>query len=221
MQKIYEVLFLDGRWKLILHGLYTTIIIAICAIIIGTILGIILALFKISKNKPLRIIATFYITVIRGIPLATQLMLFAFVILPSLQVNKVIIAIIAFGLNSAAYVAEIIRAGIQGIDIGQMEAGRSLGLNKTQTMVSIIFPQAIKAVLPTYTNEFVVLIKETSVVGFIAVTDLTRASDMIRNATYNAWIPLIFAALIYLALTLSLSTLFTKLERRLARSDRN
>lgn len=221
MQKIYEVLFLDGRWKLILHGLYTTIIIAICAIIIGTILGIILALFKISKNKPLRIIATFYIIVIRGIPLATQLMLFAFVILPSLQVNKVIIAIIAFGLNSAAYVAEIIRAGIQGIDIGQMEAGRSLGLNKTQTMVSIIFPQAIKAVLPTYTNEFVVLIKETSVVGFIAVTDLTRASDMIRNATYNAWIPLIFAALIYLALTLSLSTLFTKLERRLARSDRN
>lgn len=218
--QIYNVMIVDNRWKLITRGLGNTLLIAFFAIILGTIVGSLMALMKLSKNWLLRGIASVYITIIRGVPLATQLMIFSFVIFGPMHMNKTLIAIIGFGLNSGGYVAEIIRAGIQGVDVGQMEAGRSLGLSKAQTMVKIIIPQAVKAILPTYTNEFVVLIKETSVAGFIAITDLTKASDMIRNATYNAWIPLISVAVIYLVLTLGLSSIFAKFERRLARSDR-
>lgn len=218
--QIYNVMIVDNRWKLITRGLGNTLLIAFFAIILGTIVGSLMALMKLSKNWLLRGIASVYITIIRGVPLATQLMIFSFVIFGAMHMNKTLIAIIGFGLNSGGYVAEIIRAGIQGVDVGQMEAGRSLGLSKAQTMVKIIIPQAVKAILPTYTNEFVVLIKETSVAGFIAITDLTKASDMIRNATYNAWIPLISVAVIYLVLTLGLSSIFAKFERRLARSDR-
>lgn len=218
--QFYNVMIVDNRWKLITRGLGNTLLIAFFAIILGTVVGALMALMKLSKNKLLRGIATVYITIIRGVPLATQLMIFSFVIFGPMHMNKTLIAIIGFGLNSGGYVAEIIRAGIQGVDIGQMEAGRSLGLSKAQTMVKIIIPQAVKAILPTYTNEFVVLIKETSVAGFIAITDLTKASDMIRNATYNAWIPLISAACIYLILTLGLSSIFARFERRLAKSDR-
>ncbi|WP_288302969.1 amino acid ABC transporter permease [uncultured Treponema sp.] len=218
---IYDTLISGQRWLLLLQGLGVTIYIAIVAIILGTILGAAFALFKISKNPVLRIVAEIYTTVIRGIPLATQLMIFYFVVFAPLGLDRVLVATLAYGINSGAYCTEIFRAGIQGVDSGQMEAGRSLGLNYWQTLTMIIFPQAAKAVLPTYTSEFIVLIKETSVASFIAVMDLTKAGDMIRNATYNAWIPLLSCALIYLCLTLGLTKLFSILEKRMAKSDRD
>ena len=218
---IYDTLISGQRWLLLLQGLGVTIYIAIVAIILGTILGAVFALFKISKNPVLRIVAEIYTTVIRGIPLATQLMIFYFVVFAPLGLDRVLVATLAYGINSGAYCTGIFRAGIQGVDSGQMEAGRSLGLNYWQTLTMIIFPQAAKAVLPTYTSEFIVLIKETSVASFIAVMDLTKAGDMIRNATYNAWIPLLSCALIYLCLTLGLTKLFSILEKRMAKSDRD
>ena len=209
-----------GRWVLIVKGLGNTLLIAACAIIIGTVIGCFMALFKVSNSKLLRGISTVYTTVIRGIPLATQLMIFYFVIFASTGLDSLVVAIIGFGINSGAYITEIMRAGIQGVDIGQTEAGRSLGLNKRQTLTKIVIPQAVKAVLPAYTSEFIALIKETSIASFITVTDLTKAGDMIRNATYDAWTPLFTAAIIYLCLTFGLTKLFSSLERRLARSDR-
>lgn len=217
----YSVMIKDNSWMLLVRGLGTTLFISALAIVIGTVIGCIMALFKISRFRVLKGIATVYTTIIRGIPLATQLMIFAFIVFSKAGFNNLTIAIIGFGINSGAYVTEIFRAGIQGVDIGQSEAGRSLGLTKSQTMIKIVLPQAIKSVLPTYTNEFIALIKETSIASFIAVTDLNKAGDMIRNATYNAWIPLITVAAIYLILTYGLTKLFSILERRLARSDRS
>lgn len=219
-QSIYDTMIAGQRYVLIFQGLGVTLLIAICAIIIGTILGCILALMKISDNRILKGIGTLYTTVLRGLPLATQLMIFYFVVFAPLHLPKLLVAILAYGLNSGAYCTEIFRAGIQGVDIGQSEAGRSLGLSKRQTLFKIILPQAVKAVLPTYTSEFIVLIKETSVASFIAVMDMTKAGDMIRNATYNAWIPLLTCAIIYLILTLGLTKVFDVFERRMARSDR-
>lgn len=211
----YETMIAKGRWLLIPKGLGTTLLIAICAVLIGSVLGCMFALFKISKNRFLRGLAEFYTTVIRGIPMATQLMIFYFVIFsPMGMSNAVVVAIIAFGINSGAYCTEIFRAGIQGVDKGQNEAGRSLGLTWWQTLVKIILPQAIRTSLPTYTSEFITLIKETSVASFIAVVDLQKACDNIRNATYNAWIPLLSCAVIYLCLTVGLTKIFSLLERR-------
>ncbi len=220
-QSIYDTMIAGGRWHLIFQGLGVTVLIAVCALLIGTTLGCIFALMKISTKKVLRGIAEVYTTVIRGIPLATQLMIFYFVVFAPLGMDRLAVAILAYGINSGAYCTEILRAGIQGIDIGQMEAGRSLGLSRWQTLRKIILPQAIKAVLPTYASEFIVLIKETSVASFIAVTDLTKAGDMIRNATYNAWIPLLTCAIIYLILTVGLTKLFGAIEKRMAKSDRS
>ena len=220
-QSIYDTMISGSRWVLMMRGLGITILIAVCAVLIGTVLGCVFALMKISGKKVLKAIADIYTTVIRGIPLATQLMIFYFVVFAPLGLNRLLVAIIAYGINSGAYCTEIFRAGIQGIDIGQTEAGRSLGLSRWQTLYKIVFPQAIKAVLPTYTSEFIVLIKETSVASFIAVMDLTKAGDMIRNVTYNAWIPLLTCAVIYLALTLGLTKLFAALEKRMAKSDRS
>lgn len=207
---------------LIPRGLGTTLLIAGCAVLIGSVLGCTFALFKISKSRALRIIAETYTTIIRGIPMATQLMIFYFVIFSPLGMsNAVLVAILSFGINSGAYCTEIFRAGIQGVDPGQMEAGRSLGLSYHQTLVKIILPQAIKTIIPTYTSEFIALIKETSVASFIAVVDLQKACDNIRNETYNAWIPLLSCAAIYLCLTVGLTKLFSIFEKRMARSDRS
>lgn len=211
-----------GRWMLIPEGLGTTLLIAVCAVLIGSVLGCVFALFKISDFRILRFVAEFYTTVIRGVPMATQLMIFYFVVFSPMGLsNAVLVAIIAFGINSGAYCTEIFRAGIQGVDRGQMEAGRSLGLSWSQTLVKIILPQAFKTVLPTYTSEFITLIKETSVASFIAVVDLQKTCDNIRNATYNAWIPLLSCALIYLCLTVGLTKFFAMFERRMAKSDRS
>ena len=221
IQSFIDTMINGQRYMLIVQGLGTTILIAICAILIGTVLGFLLALMKVSGNKFLKPIAELYTTVLRGIPLATQLMIFYFVIFAPLGLNRLLVAILAYGFNSGAYCTEIFRAGIQGIDPGQTEAGRSLGLSQWQTIFKIVLPQAVKAVLPTYTSEFIVLIKETSVASFIAVMDRTKAGDMIRNATYNAWIPLLTCAAIYLILTVGLTKLFGRLEKRMAKSDRS
>ena len=220
LSSFFDTMISNQRWVLIVQGLGNTILIAVCAILIGTVLGCIFALMKISDSKILKFIAETYTTVLRGIPLATQLMIFYFVIFAPLGLNKLLVAILAYGINSGAYCTEIFRAGIQSIDNGQTEAGRSLGLSKRQTLFNIILPQAVKAVLPTYTSEFIVLLKETSVASFIAVMDLTKAGDMIRNATYNAWVPLLTCAVIYLILTCGLTNLFALLEKQLRKSDR-
>lgn len=220
LEQIYQCLIDKGRWQLILEGLGATLTIAAGAIVIGTVIGAVMALCRISDNKLLRGISLVYITVIRGIPMVTQLMIFAYIIFAPVRMDRVLVAVIAFGINSGAYMTEIMRGGIQGVDPGQMEAGRSLGLSKWQTMFKIILPQAVKNILPTYTNEFIVLIKETSVAGYVAINDLTKVADAIRNATFNAWVPLLTAAAIYLLLTIGLTKLFSLLERRLARSDR-
>lgn len=218
-QSIYDTMIAGQRWLLILSGLKITLLIAFFAILIGTVLGCTFALMKVSSNKILRAIANVYTTVLRGIPLATQLMIFYFVVFAPLGWDRLLVAIISYGINSGAYCTEIFRAGIQGVDHGQTEAGRSLGLSKWQTLSKIVLPQAMKAVLPTYTSEFIVLIKETSVASFIAVTDLTKSGDMIRNATYNAWIPLLTCAIIYLILTLGLTKLFATIEGKMAKSN--
>lgn len=220
-QSFYDTMIYGDRWLLILQGLGATVCIALFAIVIGTALGAGAALCKISKSVILKAAANLYTTVIRGIPLATQLMIFYFVVFAPLGLDRFLVAVIAYGINSGAYCTEIFRAGIQGVDRGQMEAGRSLGLSRGQTMRKIILPQAVKMILPTYTSEFIVLIKETSVASFIAVMDLTKAGDMVRNATYNAWIPLMTCAVIYLCLTLGLTKVFSILEKRLAKSDRS
>ena len=148
-------------------------------------------------------------------------MIVYFVIFSPLGLDRLTVAVIAYGINSGAYCTEIFRAGIQGVPAGQTEAGRSLGLSRNQTLVKIVFPQAVKAVLPPYTSEFITLIKETAVASFIAVADLTKAGDMIRNATYNAWFPLLSVAVLYLTITLGLTKLFSLFEQRLAQSDRS
>ncbi|MBR0030961.1 MAG: amino acid ABC transporter permease [Treponema sp.] len=221
IEKFYNTMIANGRWVLIPQGLGTTLLIAICAIAIGTVVGCILALCKISKSYFLRAFSEIYTTIIRGVPMATQLMIFYFVIFAPLGVgNAILVAIIAFGINSGAYCTEIFRSGIQSVEAGQMEAGRSLGLSWAQTMRHIILPQAVRIVLPTYASEFITLIKETSVASFIAVVDLQKSCDNIRNATYNAWIPLLSCAAIYLILTLGLTNLFLLVEKRLSKSKR-
>ena len=165
-------------------------------------------------------LAKVYLTVIRGTPVLVQLLIIYFVVFASVDINKIIVAVMAFGINSGAYVAEIIRIGIMSIDDGQFEAGRSLGFNYTQTMIYIILPQALKNVLPALANEFIVLLKETSVSGYIAIQDLTKGGDIIRSQTYNALFPLLMVAAIYLIMVLFFEKLVSILERRLRNSER-
>ena len=218
-QAFYNNLIYDNRWLYMLKGLGVTIEITICAILLSTVLGVIFCLLKLSKHKFLRGIAHVYIDTIRGTPMVIQLLIIYFGVFGSTAVPKILVAIIAFGINSGAYVAEILRGGILSVSNGQMEAGRSLGLSYWQTMFSIIFPQAIKNALPTYTSEFIVLLKETAIVGYVALEDLTKVADYIRSRTWSAFFPLIVAALIYLAMTTVLTKLFGILERRLRQSD--
>ena len=169
--------------------------------------------------KLLNLICQIYITVIRGTPVVVQLLIIYFVIFASVDVSKTIVAILAFGMNSSAYVAEIFRSGIMAVDNGQFEAGRSLGFNYRQTMIYIIMPQAFKNVLPALGNEFIVLLKETSVAGYIALQDLTKGGDIIRSRTYDAFMPLMAVAIIYLVMVMIFSKLVSMLERRLRNSD--
>ena len=214
----------DNRWKYIVDGLKITLIVTIFAVLIGVLLGFLIAIVrtthdKTGKLKILNAICKVYLTVIRGTPVVVQLMIIYFIIFGSVDISKVLVAIIAFGINSGAYVAEIFRSGIMSIDNGQFEAGRSRGFNYAQTMMYIIMPQAFKNVLPTLCNEFISLLKETSVSGYIALQDLTKGGDIIRSRTYDAFMPLIAVALIYLAMVMIFTKLVSLLERRLRNSD--
>lgn len=214
----------DNRWEYIADGLVTTLQITFFAVIIGIVLGFLIAIVrstydKTGQLKVLNIFCKLYLTVIRGTPVVVQLLIIYFVIFGSVSIDKVLVAVLAFGLNSGAYVAEIFRSGIMSIDGGQFEAGRSLGFNYVQTMRYIIMPQAFKNVLPALGNEFIVLLKETSVAGYIALQDLTKGGDIIRSRTYDAFMPLIMVALIYLVMVLIFTKLVNMLERRLRNSD--
>jgi His/Glu/Gln/Arg/opine family amino acid ABC transporter permease subunit len=215
----------EDRYQYIVEGLGNTLIITIFAVILGIILGTLVSLVKVahsndpSKFRILNGICSLYLTIIRGTPVVVQLMIMYYVILNTAAISAITTAILAFGINSGAYVAEIIRSGIMSVDRGQMEAGRSLGLSQRTTMVKIIFPQALKNVLPAIGNEFIALLKETSVAGYIGIQDLTKGGDIIRSITYQAFTPLLSTAAIYLIIVIGLSTLLTKFERRLRRSD--
>ena len=216
---------IDGnRYVMLLNGLKVTILVALGAALMGVVLGSIIALMRISnahigKWYFLRSISSIYIDIIRGTPVAVQLMIMYYIILSSYAGPKEVIAILSFGLNSAAYVSEMIRAGILAVDKGQVEAGRSLGLSGGATMGLIVAPQAAKVALPSLFNEFITLLKETSVVGFIGLMDLTKAGDYIRSRTYSAFFPLITVAVIYLIIVIGLTRLFGYIERRMRKSD--
>ena len=215
----------DDRWMSLLKGLFVTLKITFFAVILGFVLGFSVAIVRnvyenTKKLKILNFICNVYLTVIRGTPVVVQLLIIYFVIFSSIRIDKSIAAILAFGINSGAYQAEIFRSGINSIPKGQMEAGRSLGFSYAQTMVNIIMPQAIKNVLPTLGNEFIVLMKETSVAGYIALEDLTKAGDVIRSRTYSAMMPFLAVALLYLIMVMFFTYLLKLFERRLAISGR-
>ena len=219
--KFYLNFIKDDRWHYIADGLKVTLIVTFCAVLIGVVLGFLLAIVRSTYDKTgkLKLLNLIYITVIRGTPVVVQLLIIYFVIFASVDVSKTIVAILAFGMNSSAYVAEIFRSGIMAVDNGQFEAGRSLGFNYRQTMIYIIMPQAFKNVLPALGNEFIVLLKETSVAGYIALQDLTKGGDIIRSRTYDALMPLMAVAIIYLVMVMIFSKLVSMLERRLRNSD--
>lgn len=214
----------DDRWKYITDGLQNTLKITFFAVLIGIVLGFVVAIIRSTyenthKLKFLNAICTVYLTVIRGTPVVVQLMIMYFIIFAFHDPGQVFTAILAFGINSGAYVAEIFRSGISSIERGQFEAGRSLGFNYAQTMWFIIMPQAFKNVVPTLANEFIVLLKETSVAGYIGLQDLTKGGDIIKSRTYSAFMPLISVAIIYLVMVMIFSYLVKLLERRLKRSE--
>jgi ABC-type amino acid transport system permease subunit len=223
----------DNRWKFMVRGLGVTLEVTLFAVLVGIAIGVLVAIVRATHDKNAsemrpgigrfflkfcNVICKLYLTVIRGTPVVVQLMIIYYIIFASSN-NKVVVAIFSFGINSGAYVAEIIRSGIMSVDSGQFEAGRSLGFNYVQTMRHIIIPQAFKNVLPALANEFIVLLKETSVSGYIALNDLAKAGDIIRGRTYSAFMPLIAVALVYLILVIFFTWLVGKLERRLRSSE--
>lgn len=224
-ERFYLNFIKEDRWMYMMDGLKITLEVTLFATLLGILIGFLVAIIRSThdrtgKFKILNFLCQVYLTVIRGTPAVVQLLITYFVIFGSVDVSKVFVAVLAFGVNSGAYVAEICRAGIMSIDIGQLEAGRSIGFSYAQTMWYIILPQAFKNVLPALGNEFIVLLKETSISGYIALQDLTKGGDIIRSRTYDAFMPLIGVALIYLALVLVFTKLVAILERRLNQSER-
>ncbi len=236
IEKFSFVFLDDDRWTWLVDGLVATLEITAVSLVIGIVIGILVAAVRSSyeKNKEamkmrggvgyivlsfFNAVCKIYLTIIRGTPVVVQLLLFYFVILPSVS-NGIPVAMLCFGINSGAYVAEIFRSGIMSIDEGQLEAGRSLGFSYLQTMRYVIIPQAFKTVLPTLCNEFIVLIKETSIAGYVGIMDLTKAGDLIRGRTFEAFFPLIAVALVYLGIVMILTWGIGKLERRLRRNER-
>lgn len=230
---IYLNFVKEDRWKYLVEGLGVTLRVTFFAVLIGIALGFLVAIIRSTHDKVgtvsplvkvvlevLNFICNLYLTVIRGTPVVVQLLIIYFVIFGSVRIDKILVAILAFGINSGAYVAEIVRGGIMSIDQGQFEAGRSLGFNYTQTMWYIIIPQTFKNVLPALGNEFIVLLKETSVAGYIALADLTKGGDIIRSQTFSAYLPLLAVASIYLFMVIILSNLQILLERRMRSSEK-
>lgn len=209
----------EDRYKLLLSGIGVTLKVSLVAVILGVIIGFFIAICNLSKNKVLKAIGYVYTDVIRGTPSVTQLMIIYFVVFATINLDKWIIAAIAFGINSGAYVSEIFRAGIQSIDRGQTEAGRSLGLNAKQTMIKIVLPQAVKNIFPALCNEFIVLIKETAIVGYVGIMDIQKAGDFIKSATFSAFMPMIATAVIYYVIVKILNIGLKYIEKRLRASD--
>lgn len=222
----YKALIAEDRYLFYIDGIKVTIIVSILAILLGVCIGLVVAVVKVASanNQKLWLlnkICNLYTTVIRATPVLVQLLILSNMVFRSRDSNEILVAALCFGINSGAYVAEIIRAGLESIDKGQMEAGRSLGLTYIQTMTLIIIPQAIKNILPALGNEFITLIKETSVAGVVAVTDLTKAAQYIGSVTWEPLTPLFVAAGCYLIMVLGLTKLLELFERRMAQGDRN
>ena len=225
VEKFKNDFLTDNRYQFVLTGLKNTVLIAFCAALMGIVIGFVVAVIRSTHDKTgtLKIgnfICNLYLTIIRGTPTMVQLLIIYYVIFGSVSINKILVAILAFGINSGAYVAEIFRSGIMSIDNGQFEAASSLGLSYKKTFIYVILPQAFKNVLPALANEFIVLLKETSISGYIGLTDLTRRGDIIRSITYDAMLPLLVVALVYLVMVVILSALVKKLERRLRSNER-
>ncbi len=224
LNKLYETFIVADRYKILIDGFEKTLIITFGSLIIGVIIGTIIAIIKVFADgnkalKPLDFLCNVYLTVIRGTPVVVQLLISFFIIFVSAK-DGTWVAIITFGINSGAYVAEIIRSGIMAIDPGQTEAGRSLGFSKIRTMWLIVLPQAFKNILPAIGNEMIALLKETSVAGYVAVIDLTKAGNQIKNTTYDNINPIMLVALVYLAVVMIMTKLLAILERRLRKSER-
>ena len=222
-EQIYLNFIKDDRWQYFTNGLEVTLIIAFFAALLGIVIGLVVGVIrstheKTHKLKFLNFLCSIYLTVIRGTPVVVQLMIIYYIILANAR-NKIPVAILAFGINSGAYVAEIFRSGIMSIDNGQMEAGRSLGFNYIQTMWYVVMPQAFKNVLPALCNEFIALLKETSVSGYIALQDLTKAGDIVRSRTFDPFFPLLTVAAIYLVCVIVLTQGVKSLERWLRQSE--
>ena len=223
LDKLYETFIETGYYTLLLEGLGNTIVITLGALVIGVVIGMIIAVIKyfaedVPALKPLAVVCDFYVTAIRGIPVVVLLLIFYFIVMAS--ADGITVAILTFGINSGAYMAELIRSGINAVDKGQMEAGRSLGMSKLQATGKIILPQALRYILPAIGNELIALLKETAVAGYVAVKDLTRAGNLIRNNTYDAVNPLMSVAVIYLVLVVLLTQLLKAVEGRLNKSDK-
>ena len=217
-EDFYKCFIKDNRYQMLLGGIGVTIKVSLLSALLGVIIGFIIAVFNLSNSRILRTIGKIYTDIIRGTPSVTQLMIIYFVIFATIKWSKWIIASIAFGINSGAYVSEIIRAGILSVDKGQTEAGRSLGLNASQTMTNIIIPQAITNIFPALCNEFITLIKETAIVGYVGLVDIQKAGDFIKSATYKAFMPLIGTAVISFVMIKVLTLLLDKAEKRMRKS---
>lgn len=225
IESFYQNFIENNRWKYLLTGLENTLLITVFALLLGVFIGFLVAIIRASHDKNgsfkfLNVICRIYLTVIRGTPTMIQVMITYYIIFASVNVSKIVVAVMAFGINSGAYVAEIVRSGIMSIDPGQFEAGRSLGFNYGQTMRLIVMPQAFKNVLPALGNEMIVLLKETSISGYVGTMDLTKGGDIIRSTTYEPFLPLFGVAAVYLVLVMLLTAGVNRLERRLRTSER-
>ena len=220
LNRLNSTFVVDGRWQWFVSGLGYTLLISLFSVLLGVVIGILMALMRLSKSKILRAVSGIYIDIIRGTPTMVQLLIIYFVIFANVHIDKWVVGFIAFGINSGAYIAEIVRGGILSVNIGQTEAGRSLGMTHKQTMASIVMPQAMKNILPALGNEFVVLIKETAVIGMIANIDLVGAARKVQSLTYDYLIPLLSIAVIYYVVIKIISTLLSKVEKGMRKADK-
>ena len=220
LNRLNSTFVVDGRWQWFVSGLGYTLLISLFSVLLGLVIGILMALMGLSKSKILRAVSGIYIDIIRGTPTMVQLLIIYFVIFANVHIDKWVVGFIAFGINSGAYIAEIVRGGILSVNIGQTEAGRSLGMTHKQTMASIVMPQAMKNILPALGNEFVVLIKETAVIGMIANIDLVGAARKVQSLTYDYLIPLLSIAVIYYVVIKIISTLLSKVEKGMRKADK-
>ena len=220
LNRLNSTFVVDGRWQWFVSGLGYTLLISLFSVLLGLVIGILMALMRLSKSKILRAVSGIYIDIIRGTPTMVQLLIIYFVIFANVHIDKWVVGFIAFGINSGAYIAEIVRGGILSVNIGQTEAGRSLGMTHKQTMASIVMPQAMKNILPALGNEFVVLIKETAVIGMIANIDLVGAARKVQSLTYDYLIPLLSIAVIYYVVIKIICTVLSKVEKGMRKADK-